>query len=168
MEEKILVNVKLKDYSIGVIRYAAYAVSGSSYVFLEPGKKGEIIVTIAPSHGRKITEDPALAKRILSDLQKGFAAELKDEKMRSAIADANSELRDYIVLKALSAVAAPPPDDDSGLTTAQEKELDDLIAQVEREIKTETSGKETSDPLGITKTWEEKHDPKSAKSKSRK
>jgi His-Xaa-Ser system protein HxsD len=160
LTKKISVSVGLKDYKADDIRYAAYAVSGSAYVFLEPGKKGEITVTLEPK--------PAGAVQNHAALEKKFIAELKDEKMRSAIADANRELRDFIVLKALTSVAAPAPAEDSGFTPAQEKELDDLIAQVEREIKTETAGKQSSDPLGITKTWEEKHDAKPAKSKSRK
>jgi len=155
-----LIRVSLKSYKADEVRYAAYAVSGSAYVFLEPGKKGEIAVTLEPKRGG--------AGQGTAALEKWFIAELKDEKMRSAIADSNRELRDFMVLKALTSVVSPPPSEDSGFTAAQEKELDDLIAQVEREIKTESAGKEYSDPLGLTKTWEEKHDANSAKGKSRK
>lgn len=149
LEEKISVSVKLQDYNAGVIRYAAYAVSGSAYAFLEPGRKGEIIVTLEPRGDQSAKARAALEKR--------FRSELKDEKLRSGLADSNRELRDFIILKALTPPSAPPPGDDSGLTPAQEKELDELIAQVEREIKTETPIK---DPLGLSKTWEEKNDPK--------
>lgn len=159
MTEKISVTVGLDKYKAETIRYAAYAVSGAAYVLLEPGKKGQVVVTLEPRRDGAGMRDAGLKKRFLS--------ELKDEKLRSALADANRELREFMVLKGLSpAPAAPPRGDDSGLTSAQEKELDELIAQVEREIKSE--GKEVRDPLGIAKTWEEKYDSKAVGGKSKK
>ncbi len=160
MGEKISVNVSLKKYNADMIRYSAYAMSGFSYVTLCPGRKGEISVTLEPKPGASAAE--------LAGLKKRFEAELKDEKFRYELADSNRELREFIVLKALSGAATPPQSEDSGLTPEQEKELDELIAQVEREIKTEAAGRPIKDPLGITKTWEDKHASKSPKSKNKK
>lgn len=160
MKEKISVSVSLKKYKADTIRYAAYAVSGSAYAKLSPGKKGKIEVAFEPK--------PAASARESAGLKKRFESELDDEKMRSDIADSNRELREFIILKALSGTATPPAGEDSGLTPAQEKELDALIAEVEREIKTETAGKTRKDPLGITKTWEENHDAKPFKGRSKK
>ncbi|HNW44091.1 MAG TPA: hypothetical protein PKI19_06280, partial [Elusimicrobiales bacterium] len=80
LKEKILFSVDQKDYDGGMVRYAAYAVSGLAYVFLEPGKKGEVVVSLEPKAAGAAYGKNALEKR--------FRAELADEKMRSAIADA--------------------------------------------------------------------------------
>jgi hypothetical protein len=61
----------------------------------------------------------------------------------------------------------PPEKDDSGLTPQQEKELNDLINQIEGEIKAETAKGASADPLGITSTWEEKYDSKNGRKKNR-
>jgi len=162
LKEKISVSVSLKSYKADTIRYAAYAVSGGAYVLLGPGKKGEVEAAFEPK--------PNASAKYRAGLQKLFESELRDEKMRSEIADANRELREFMVLKALSAAddAGTQAGDYAGLTPAQEKELDALIAEVEREIKTETAGKERKDPLGITKTWEEKHGSEPFKNKNKK
>ena len=65
-----------------------------------------------------------------------------------------------MILKALAYEDTPAAaqKEDSGLTPEQESELDALIAQVESEIKKESAGKTgAGDPLGITRTWEEKY-----------
>ena len=148
MAKKISISVDLKHYTAATIRYAAYAVSGEAYALLEPDKKDGILVTLEPKPGASG-----------AGLKKRFEAELKDEKLRSAIAASNKELREFMVLKALSPAAVKTADEGSGLTPVQEKELDALIAQVEREIKDETAGKKPKNSLGITATWEEKYEP---------
>jgi len=45
------------------------------------------------------------------------------------------------------------------------KELEDLIAQVESEIKKDARSGRQEDPLGITKTWEDKYAGKKTRKK---
>lgn len=153
--KKIRVRASLKGYGLDAVRYAAYAVSDAAYVFLAPAGGTAVTVELTP-------KTAAAAK----GLARRFLEELKDEKLRASIADANRELREFMILKALSREAAPAPaaQEDSGLTPEQERELDALIAQVESEIKKESAGG-GKDPLGITSTWEEKYGAKTGRKK---
>lgn len=144
----ISVKVSFKGQGLDAVRYAAYAVSDAAYVFIAPAGGAAVTVELTP-------KTAAAAK----GLARRFREELRDEKLRAAITDANRELREFMILKALSHEAAPvagAAPEDSGLTPEQEKELDALIAQVESEIKKESAGG-GKDPLGITSTWEEKY-----------
>ena len=148
------VKVNAKDYDLDAVRYAAYAVSDAAYVFIKPGVGG-VTVEFVPKN--------AAAKSI----SVRFKGELKDEKLRASIFDANRDLREFMILKALvyEEIPAGVRQEDSGLTPEQEKELDALIAQVEGEIKKESAGNKTKDPLGITRTWEEKYGAKNGRKK---
>ena len=154
---KISVSVSLKEHGLDTVRYAAYAVSGAAYVFIEPEGRAAARVGFTPKTGARLPKD----------LVRRFKEELKDEKLRSAIFDANRDLREFMILKALAYEETPPSagQDDSGLTPEQEKELDALIAQVESEIKKEASAGGGKDPLGITGTWEEKYGAKAGRKK---
>lgn len=158
----VSVRVSLKKYDLDAVRYAAHAVSGAAYVFISPAGRGTVAVkfTFKP---RAAGGGPADAAKLL---QSRFREELADEKLRAAIADANRGLREFMILKALSYEEPPAPGgEDSGLTPEQEKELDALIAQVESEIKKESSGTAAADPLGITRTWEERYGAKAGRAK---
>lgn len=139
------------------VRYAAHAVSGAAHVLIRRGKAGTAVVELSPTG--KISGKGVAAS---------FLSELADEKIRASIHSANRELRDFMILKALSKDAAPEParQDDSGLTPEQEKELDALIAQVESEIKRESASGAAADPLGITRTWEDKYGAKKSRKKN--
>ena len=155
-ESKIIsVSVSFKDYDLDTVRYAAYAVSDAAYVFLKPAAGGAAAGFVPKS--------PSSAK----DLAKRFKEELKDEKLRASIFAANRDLREFMILKSLAYEETPagPRQDDSGLTPEQEKELDALIAQVESEIKKESAGNKAGDPLGITRTWEDKYGAKTGRKK---
>jgi len=152
----IAVKVSLKDQNLDVIRYAAHAVSDAAYVFIKPAGKGAVALEFSPKN-----------KPAAKDLLPRFKEELKDEKIRAAIFDANRDLREFMILKALSYEDTPSAaqKEDSGLTPEQESELDALIAQVESEIKKESAGNKDKDPLGITRTWEEKYGAKTDRRK---
>ncbi len=153
----IVLNVSLKDQDLDVVRYAAYAVSDAAHVFIKPASKGAVALELSP---KRLSVAKTLPGR--------FREELKDEKLRAAIFDANRELREFMILKALSYddKTAAAQKEDSGLTPEQESELDALIAQVESEIKKESAGKTgAKDPLGITRTWEEKYGAKTGRKK---
>lgn len=156
-ENIVSVRVSLSTYNMDAVRYAAHASSGAAHVLIKPAGPGAVAVEFRPTGtvpGKKIAA--------------AFRSELADEKLRASIHDANRELRDFMILKALSKEAAPPParQDDSGLTPEQEKELDALIAQVESEIKRESTAGATGDPLGITRTWEDKYGAKKSRKKN--
>ena len=152
----VSVSVDLGVFGLDIVRYAAHAVSGSAHVLIKRNGSREAVVEFSPT--RPLSGGVAAA----------FRSELADEKVRAAIHDANRELRDFMILKALSKEAAPPQarQDDSGLTPEQEKELDALIAQVESEIKKESSAGVSGDPLGITRTWEDKYGAKKSRKKN--
>lgn len=150
--KKETARVDLKKYSLDAARYAAYAVSGEAFVFIRTAGKGALEVELAPRAGAA------------AGLKNRFFAELEDEALREKVSDANRELREFIVLKALSAPPPPPPAADSGLTPEQEKELADLISQVEKEIKEDSRGA-AADPLGLTSTWEDKYGAKKPRKK---
>lgn len=142
----LCVKVNLKKYSLEAVRYAAYAVSDKAFVMVKGVTGSSVSVGLTPKCGK-----PA------AGLKAGFLAELEDEKLREAVSDNNRELREFLVLKALTPEKKQEQAADSGLTAEQEKELEDLIAQVEGEIKREARGGKQEDPLGITKTWEDKY-----------
>ena len=136
----------VSGHSLGAIRYAAYAVSDRAYVFLKMAGKKFVEVVFTPRKGVSV-----------SVVRSAFLSELADEKLRERVSDGNRGLREFLVLKALSTPEKSSPEPaEAGLTAEQEKELEDLIAQVEREIKRESGGKQR-DPLGITRTWEDKY-----------
>jgi hypothetical protein len=153
----VSVRINLKSCGLEVVRYAAHAVSGAAHVLIKRNGLREAVVEFSPTG---TIPGKTVAAR--------FRSELADEKLRASLHDANRELRDFMILKALSKDGPPPPaqQDDSGLTPAQEKELDALIAQVESEIKRETSAGTAGDPLGITRTWEDKYGAKKSRKKN--
>ena len=149
--------MSLKDQDLDAVRYAAHAVSDAAHVFIKPGYGGAVALEFSP---KSAPAAKGLAPR--------FREELKDEKIRAAIFDSNRELREFMILKALAYEETPAAaqKEDSGLTPEQESELDALIAQVESEIKKESAGTKAKDPLGITRTWEEKYGAKTSRKKS--
>ncbi len=149
--------VSLADCALETVRYAAHAASRSARVFIRLDGPGTAVVELEPTGG--CTAAGAAA---------AFRAELADERLRASLWEANRELRDFMLLKALAGEPekAPARQDDSGLTPEQEKELDALIAQVEAEIKQEAAAGGAADPLGITKTWEDKYGAKKSRRKN--
>jgi len=157
LSKNISIEVSLKKYSLEAVRYAAHSLGGEAFAYIKPLPGLRAAVELTPRPGRG--PGAALARR--------FRAELEDEKLRERVASENRELREFMLLKALNYRPKPPEKDDSGLTPQQEKELNDLIAQIETEIKAEASGGASSDPLGITSTWEDKYAPKNGRKKKR-
>jgi len=153
LKVKILkTDVSLKDYPLEVIRYSAYTLTGDFYVQLFSSSKDKIEIHFEPK-GKKADLKKALSL---------FKQELKDELLRSKIFEANYNLREYLLRKSMAyqeRMGGPEDIDMKGLTPEQEKELEELIAQVEDEIKKELkkSGENEVDPLEIKKTWEEKY-----------
>jgi len=141
------------------VRYAAHSLGGLAFALIKPLPGGKVLVDLAPRPGLPAAKTAGLARL--------FRGELEDEKLRERISSENRELREFLLLKAMNYQPKPPEKDDSGLTPQQEKELNDLIAQIEGEIKAETAKGASADPLGITGTWEEKYDSKNGRKKNR-
>jgi len=154
-KKSVFVTVSLKKHTLESVRYAAHSLGGSAYALLKPLPGDKARVGLTPKTGRGAAL-PGL-----------FRAALEDERLRERVAAENRDLREFMLLKALTWRPRPPEKDDSGLTPQQEKELNDLIAQIEGEIKGEAGAAASADPLGITSTWEEKHDNKKAGKKKR-
>lgn len=150
----VSVAVSLRDYDLDTIRYAAYASSGAAHVFIRLDKPGSVVAEFPPA-------GTVTGKAIAAS----FRAELADEKLREAVSDNNRELREFLVMKALTPEKKQAASPDSCLTAEQEKELEDLIAQVESEIKKDARSGRQEDPLGITKTWEDKYAGKKTRKK---
>ena len=146
MTKKSSVKISLKKYTLDAVRYAAYALSGEAFVMVKAAGPAGAEVLLTPKNGCSG-----------AGLKARFSAELADERLRESVADGNRELREFLVLKALSPQKKADPAPDSGLTPAQEKELEDLISQVEKEIKLDAGRETGADPLGITRTWEDKY-----------
>ena len=159
MSKNISIQVSLKKYSLDSIRYAAHSLGGLAFALLKPLPGDKVQVDLAPRPGTAAARAASLAKL--------FHGELEDEKLRERVSSENRELREFLLLKAMNYQPKPPEKDDSGLTPQQEKELNDLIAQIEGEIKAETAKGVSADPLGITSTWEEKYDSKNGRKKKR-
>lgn len=141
MLQEMIISIDPKKYSLQTIRYAAYALSGEHHVLLA-SKKGRIAVAFSRKAGGAA-----------AGLKKLFLRELEDEKFRERLFDENRELHYWMIKRAINYVPGEnKPREEFGLTPEQEKELEQLIAQVESEIKL---GKD--DPKGITKTWEQKY-----------
>lgn len=159
MSKKISIQVSLNNYSLDSVRYAAHSLGGLAYALIKPLPGGKVLVDLSPKPGLQAAKAAGLAAK--------FRAELEDEKLRERVSSENRELREFLLLKAMNYQPKPPEKDDSGLTPQQEKELNDLIKQIEGEIKAETAKGASADPLGITSTWEEKYDSKNGRKKKR-
>jgi len=148
------ITLSLKKHTLKAIHYAAYTLTDRAYVFLSPAEDGKIKISIKPK--RKGTDAAAV--------KDAFRTELADEQLREKITAENRSLREYLISSAFTnqlPVDEPAEEKDSApaLTPEQELELDSLIAEVEKELKTEMESADgNKDPLGITKTWEEKNE----------
>lgn len=142
-----VVEVPLKTSSLRSIKYAAFALTAGAYVELESAP-GRVRVRLAPK--------AASGKAAVKELVSRFREELELEGIRGPNEAVNRRLREHILRLALRGEPdRSEPEAEAGLTEEQQKELDRLIAEVEAEIKNEP-GKAQKDPLGVTRTWEER------------
>ncbi|PIS46710.1 MAG: hypothetical protein COT17_07160 [Elusimicrobia bacterium CG08_land_8_20_14_0_20_51_18] len=155
MTNILKISADLKKYPLGIVRYASYALSGNLFVFIRKISASKAEISFSPKKGKMD------AKMVSADFKKN----LEDETLRDFIWEANKKLREFLILKAITAQErAPEPEKAEGLTPEQEKELEKLIAEVEEEIKKESSGAGGGgDPLKIKQTWEEKYGDESEK-----
>lgn len=139
------ISVDKKKFSLETIRYAAYSLSGTAYVVLTSSVK-TVKVLFSPKGGIKTAE-----------LKRRFLRELEDERFREALFEKNKDLYFWMLKRAMNHVPeVTNRAGDAGLTPEQEKELEQLIAQVESEIKKEGRRE-------ITRTWEQRYGKKAGK-----
>ena len=131
---------------MSVIKYAAFFLTGGAYVRLDAMKNG-VRVYISPK-----TAGAGTRKRLAFQ----FKEELELQKIRSEIESNNRSCANTSCDVSLGESLPTQAEPEIALTEEQQKELDRLIAEVESEIKNESSVSR-GDPLGVTKTWEETH-----------
>lgn len=143
--KELSIQIDTKKYPKEDICYAAYKMSGNYYVQIEKSGRNKIKVIFTPKNNCHVS---------MLEIKSMFFKELKDESIRQKVSMYNAGLREFMIVKGIGYNDKQLSDEDSELTPEQEKELQNIIAQVEKEIK-RSSNKE--DPLGITQTWEERY-----------
>jgi His-Xaa-Ser system protein HxsD len=143
MNKKIVVS--LSENTAEAVRYAAYTCTDDFWVQLIPSDNNLLEVLFIPKNGEK-TEQAEIR----------FREELADEKIREKIRMQNIAASEMIVRSAMSKFNPSfVHDEQPALSEEQEQELDDLIAEVEKELQEEMNSSRTDDPQHITRTWEE-------------
>lgn len=163
MKKDETVAVKVGLYGLEAVYLASYALLDRAYIRLEGDPKGTITVRIKPKKD--------LSPKTLAALAGEFSNELIHQALRTKVSTANRQIREHIILKALTSAQGPAPDADSSghaepaagekplLDEELEKEVDKLLAEVEK------AGGE--DPLNIAAPWEETHAEPSAPDKKK-
>lgn len=141
------VRVPARVHRLETVKFAAHALTGVNFIQLRP-VPGGILVIVEP-------KDPG-ARSKLRETVSTFKQELKDAEIRSQVEADQRGLREQLVRLAIQGEVPRAQEGDVGLTEAQQKELDRIIAEVEDELRKEPAESE-EDPLGVTKTWEERH-----------
>lgn len=160
-ENKIIISVDPKLYSLEAVYGAAYAFLDKAYIYLEEGSKSKIQVSLK---GKE-----KLTKKSLETLKGEFLNELLNFSLRDKISKSNRKIREYIIGRALaSALPNSGKLMEKKEETLRRKPLDKADAW-DKETLTEEFEKALSrekDPEGIAVPWEEKHlclDKKSSK-----
>jgi His-Xaa-Ser system protein HxsD len=162
-ENKIVIFLNPKIYSLEAIYGAAYVFLDKSYVFLEEAPREKIKITLK---GKK-----ELTGKNLEVLRGEFLNELLNFSLREQISKNNKKIREYIIAKALSSAVAGVSDDplDQMKTRIkfglekdfQEEEDPDEIPWTGEKLKKKSANQKemlwAKDPLGIAIPWEKKH-----------
>ncbi len=135
-ENKIVVSINPKLYSLEAIYGAAYVFLDRAYVFLDGDPKSEVFVSIKGK--KKVTEEN------LKEMGGEFFNELLNCGLRYSISKNNKKLREYILGACLFGA--------SGRKTTSLSHSEGL--EEERE------GDWGEDPLNIAIPWEEKYEKK--------
>ena len=123
------------------------------YVLLEKSPGG-VAVVLTPKKKLASSAERAVFERNVAD---GLAT----ARLRCAIQRSSLPAREHILTTAFGPAApAAAMQETAELSLEQRAEIDRLISEVEAELKTMDPARR--DPEGITATWEEKHERKSA------
>ena len=155
-ENKIVVFLNSKLYSLEAVYGAAYVFLDRAYVYLEEAPKSKIKVTLK---GKS-----RLTGKGLEILKDEFLNELLNFSLREQISKSNKKIREYIVARALSAASAAviPGRRPIEQGDDQRRKLSEgVIPWTGERFKEKPSGKKekiwAKDPLGIAVPWEEKY-----------
>jgi His-Xaa-Ser system protein HxsD len=155
-ENKIVVFLNLKLYSLEAIYGAAYVFLDRAYVYLEEAPKSKVKVTLRSKN--------RLAEKGLDGLKDEFLNELLNFSLREQISKSNKKIREYIVARALSSASATimPGRKPMGQEDTQGRKLSEGVIPWTRErFKEQPAGKKEKiwgkDPMGIAVPWEEKY-----------
>ncbi|MBP5286577.1 MAG: hypothetical protein J6Z08_01610 [Elusimicrobiales bacterium] len=143
MNKKI--TVSLSENTVEAVRYAAYTCTDDFWVKIQPSGNNAVEVIFSPRKDKEINQ-----------AEKRFTEELADEKIREKSRMQNIAASEMIIRNAISRFNPSfVHDEQPALSVEQEQELDELIAEVEKELQEEMNSSGTDDPQHITQTWEE-------------
>lgn len=143
MNKKIIVS--LSENTAEAVRYAAYTCTDDFWVQIQPFGNNDLEVIFTPKKNKETKH-----------AEKRFMEELSDEKIREKSRMQNVAASEMIIRKSMSKFNPLfIRDEQPALSEEQERELDDLIAEVEKELQAEMNSSKADDPQHITKTWEE-------------
>lgn len=143
MNKKI--TVSLSENTAEAVRYAAYTCTDDFWVQIQPSGNNTLEVIFSPRKDKNINQ-----------VEKRFTEELADEKIREKSRIQNIAASEMIIRNAMSKLNPSfVHNEQPALSVEQEQELDDLIAEVEKELQEEMNSSRTDDPQHITQTWEE-------------
>ena len=135
------------EAALDAVRMAAYVLSDRAYALVDEDEESYIVRLRG-----KTTDVEGAGLAAL------FEREAENQKLRLSLSAANRETMEYIVSRALAPSGrSARPSGEAALSDEQQGEIDRLIAEAEAEIAALRENTPGSDPLGITKTWEEKN-----------
>jgi His-Xaa-Ser system protein HxsD len=138
--------------SLELLQGAAYVLTDRCTAYVEPQGKAHVVTLKAAATATK--EDLAA----LADL---FNNELLNQALRQRLLSRNRVIMEHVITRAMVSAradeAAGAPAAEKPLSEDQQKEIDRLIAEAEAEVAALVKNRKGADPLGITKTWEERH-----------
>lgn len=168
-ENKTVVFLNAKLYSLGAIYGASYVFLDKAYIYLEEAPKAKVKVTLKGKN--------RLSQKSLDGLKDEFLNELLNASLREHISKNNQKIREYIVAKALASASVRPPQGafpQTGSFGRKEPIRDDadlIIPWTGEKIgkRPEKQGNPlwVKDPLGIAVPWEEKYAKKKQKARKR-
>lgn len=151
-ENEVVFTIDPKRWPLEAARRAAHVLADRAYAHLDQDEDG-VVVSL---HAKE-----KLDAKGLEGLAALFDREVQNQSLRIKLESANRETMGYIVSRALvpairSASADAEPETE--LSEDQKSEIDRLIAEAEAEISELKKDESGVDPLGITKTWEERNE----------
>jgi len=145
----VLINPKL--YSLEAVYGAAYAFLDKAYVYLEQGPKSRIQVNLK---GKE-----KMTKKDLEALKGEFLNELLNFSLREKISKNNKKIREYIVARALASASQQESSPVMGEEDLHKDPSKIIIPWRDKDKKKSRQTKPVwkKDPQGIAVPWEEKH-----------
>ena len=148
-DNEVVVTVEPGRWPLEAVRMAAHVMADRAYAHLSEDEDG-VVVSL---HAKE-----TLDARGLEALGALFDREVQNQTLRLKLESANRETMQYIVSRALVpaiASSGAAAELEAELSADQKSEIERLIAEAEAEIAELKKDEGGTDPLGITKTWQE-------------